>query len=160
MGMRNIKVYAEHLREFSEQDLLNRALLNASKVGDLDQIRSLLDRGAQVDAEDTYKQTSLHNAAWNGYTEIVMLLLDRGAQVDAEDAWDRTALNYSVLREELDDDHSTAKLLILRGADPSKEFDDMAALTRFFKGDIGWMPEELKSKLERRLRSRGAFGRF
>jgi len=156
MAMRNIKVYAEHLREFSEQDLLNNALLVASKEGDLDLVRSLLDRGAQVDAESTYKQTSLHNAAWNGYTEIVMLLLDRGVQVDAEDVDKKTALNYSV-----EGGHrEITKLLILHGANPFNEFDDMAALTRFFNDDIGWMPEVLKSKLERRLRSRGAFGRF
>jgi hypothetical protein len=53
-----------------------------------------------------------------------------------------------------------ARLLILNGADALKAFDDVNAMIEFFNGDISWMPEELKSKLKRRMRSRGAFGTF
>jgi hypothetical protein len=53
-----------------------------------------------------------------------------------------------------------ARLLILNGADTFKAFDDPNAMIKFFKGNISWMPEEVKAKLERRVRSRQAFGRF
>ena len=112
---------------FIKTSYLNSKLLSVSISGSggrtLEDVRNLLDRGAQVDAEDAYKNTPLHMAALNGHTEV-------------------------------------ARLLILRGADPFKAFDGLDDIIDFFDGSIGWMPEVLKAKLERRVRSRGAFGRF
>ena len=154
--MKNIKQYTDHLRESSDQKELNNGLLDASQEGNLEQAKSLLDRGANVNAEDVYKWTPLHNAAWNGHTEVVKLLLDRGANVNAENDVKRLPL-YKAARM----GHTeVAKLLILNGADPFKEFDGLGDIIDFFKGDISWMPEVLKAKLERRVRSKAAFGRF
>jgi len=187
--MRNIKTYSQALLESSDQDELNGRLLSASGEGNLEEVKSLLDRGANVNAEDHIKQTPLHMAAWFDSTEIARLLLDRGARVDAEDDEKETPLHraaYSgrtaVARLLIDrganvnaedgdkwtplhmaarNGHTeVAKLLILNGADPFKAFDDPNVIIDFFDGSIGWMPEELKAKVERRVRSRGAFGSF
>jgi len=187
--MKNIKTYSQALLESSDQKELNRKLLDASQEGNLKNVKSLLDRGANVNAENWEKKTPLHLAAFYGRTGAARLLIGRGAQVDAEDVDKWTPLHWAafcdhteVARLLLDrganvdaenDDKDTplheaasyghteiAKLLILRGADPFKAFDDLDEIIELFKGDISWMPEELKAKMERRVRSRQAFGRF
>jgi ankyrin repeat protein len=187
--MKNIKTYSQALLESSDQDELNNGLLDAARDGNLEEVRSLIDRGARVDAEDNIKRTPLHRAAWRGQaevagllidrgarvdaednikwtplhwaaaydrTEVMRLLLDRGANVDAEDAAKQTPLHFAALHGHVE----VAGLLIDRGADPFKAFDGLDEIIEFFKGDISWMPEELKAKVERRVRSRGAFGSF
>ena len=47
--------------------------------------RLLLDKGAQVDAINSFGYTPLHYAAYQGHVEIVCLLCDRGADVEARD---------------------------------------------------------------------------
>jgi len=109
---------------------------------------------------DTYSQEALDeellSAAGNGIIENVRLFLDAGANVDAEDHIKQTPLHRAARNGHTE----VAKLLILNGADPFKAFDDPNVMIKFFNGDISWMPEELKAKVERRVRSRGAFGRF
>jgi len=116
----------------------------------------LLDRGANVNAGDVYNRTPLYLAAWNGHTEVARILIDRGANVNAETEKKWTPLHVAKYAGR----KRAARLLIERGADPSKAFDDLGAIIDFFDGDISWMPEELKGKLGKRIRSRGAFGRF
>src|SRR6266446_5844185 len=61
------------------------ALMTAARVGDLDSVKVLLDRGAIVDAEDpTFQQTALMVAVREGHAEVVRLLIDRGANVNAK----------------------------------------------------------------------------
>jgi ankyrin repeat protein len=154
--MKNIKQYTDHIRESSDQDEINRKLLDASQEGNLKNVKSLRDRGANVNAENWEKKTPLHLAAFYGRTGAARLLIGRGAQVDAEDVDKWTPLHLAAATGHTE----IARLLILNGADPSKAFDDLGAIIDFFDGSIGWMPEEFKSKLERRVRSRQAFGRF
>jgi len=223
MAMKHIKGYSQALLESLSQDELNSRLLDASDKEKLEEVRLLLDMGAQVDAEDDTKKTPLHWAAWNGHIEIARLLIKRGAQVDAEDKYKQTPLHMAAYNghtgvarlliergaqvDAVNADKQTplhwaaknghtgvarlliergaqvdaedvdkwtplhiarwtnahkmfSKLVILRGADPFKAFDGPDEIIEFFKGDISWMPEELKSKMKKRSRSRGAFGRF
>jgi ankyrin repeat protein len=189
MNMKNIKGYIEHLKESSNQEELNKGLLDATCKGKLEVVKSLLDRGANVNTGGLSNLTPLHFAANGGNTEIARFLLDRGAQVDAEGEGKQTPLHMAAIRGHtevarllLDRGanvnavnmikwtplHETewhghtelARLLILRGADPFSAFKDLDDIIKFFKGDISWIPEEVKAKLERRVRSRGAFGRF
>ena len=60
--------------------------------GNVDRVRDLLDRGADVNVRNHKGQTALHCAAKAGFTDIVALLLDRGAEVDATDDHGWTAL--------------------------------------------------------------------
>jgi ankyrin repeat protein len=140
----------------AENDNKQTPLHLAAYHGHTEAAKLILDAGADVDAEDKYKWTPLHMAASRGRTEVARLLLDRGAQVDAVNMYKQTPLYLAAISGHTE----VARLLILNGADPFKAFDGLDSIIEFFKGDISWMPEELKAKLERRVRSRGAFGRF
>ncbi|HTU59918.1 MAG TPA: ankyrin repeat domain-containing protein, partial [Polyangiales bacterium] len=67
------------LRDKAGQTLLHRACA----LGKLDDVRSLLDKGADVNARDNAHWTPLHEAALAGHAEVVELLLERGADVRA-----------------------------------------------------------------------------
>ena len=54
----------------------------ASRDGDTERVKQLLDDGAPVDAKDEQDCTALLWASLRGQTEVVKLLLDKGASVD------------------------------------------------------------------------------
>ena len=60
------------------------ALVDAARQGDVEEIRSLLDDGADPSAARGDGLTALHVAAQEGRVEIVKLLLDAGANLDAK----------------------------------------------------------------------------
>jgi len=61
------------------------ALMTASRVGVLEAVRVLLDRGAKVDAKDpAFQQTALMIAVRDNHPAVVKLLIDRGAAVNAQ----------------------------------------------------------------------------
>jgi ankyrin len=61
------------------------ALMVATRVGDLNSVKVLLDGGAKVDTTDpTYKQTALMIAVREDHADIVRLLVERGADVDLQ----------------------------------------------------------------------------
>ena len=53
--------------------------------GNVQRVRDLLDRGADVNVRNHKGQTALHCAAKAGFEPIVALLLERGADVNAKD---------------------------------------------------------------------------
>ena len=60
--------------------------MNAARVGSLDAVTLLLDRGPTIDATDaTYQQTALMVAVRENHPDIVKLLIARGASVQRED---------------------------------------------------------------------------
>jgi len=59
-------------------------LMNAARVGNLDAVTLLLDRGSMLDATDaTYQQTALMVAVRENHPDVVKLLIARGASVNA-----------------------------------------------------------------------------
>ena len=55
------------------------ALMTAARVGTLDAVQLLLDRGAIVDAKDpTFQQTALMVAVRENHPDVVTLLVERG----------------------------------------------------------------------------------
>jgi ankyrin repeat protein len=44
----------------------------------------LLDRGAEIEANDTNNSTALHCAVRNGHLEVVRQLLEEGANINTE----------------------------------------------------------------------------
>jgi ankyrin repeat protein len=62
-------------------EVLNEALVYASRNGQLDALGALLARGAQIDA-DPYRGTALTWAAFTGHVEAVRWLLGHGAAID------------------------------------------------------------------------------
>lgn len=69
----------------STQNQANAALLKAATEGDLTRVRSLVHRGAQVNAQDAFYRTPLHLAAEQGHVAILRFLLDHGAAMEARD---------------------------------------------------------------------------
>ena len=76
---------------------LDVALVEASRGGRLDEIRSLLDQQANVNAADDRKYTPLHWASRTDNPQCVELLLDRRANVDAADQDNNTPLHWATL---------------------------------------------------------------
>jgi ankyrin repeat protein len=48
-------------------------------VGNLEAIKHLIDKGADINAQDNGGATALHLAAWKGRTDIALYLLERGS---------------------------------------------------------------------------------
>ena len=99
----------------SSQRYLDEALLDASRDGRLDEIRSLLDRHANINAVNTGKFTPLHWASRNGHHQCIELLLDRGANINAVNTGKFTPLHYASSYGQ----YQCVELLIDRGADKS-----------------------------------------
>ena len=57
------------------------ALMWASKEGDAERVRQLLDMGAPVNAKDMFGRTALMEASLYGHTKIVQLLLGNGDDI-------------------------------------------------------------------------------
>lgn len=87
------------------------ALMMAAISGNLDYVRQLLARGAQVNRPGW---TPLHYAASGPSEEVVALLLDRGAQIDAPSPNRSTPLMMAAGYGS----EASAQLLLQRGADP------------------------------------------
>ena len=67
-------------------------LLNAALAGDLAQVRTLLEKGADIDFQDKYGGTALIIASRNGHWEIVQALLAKDVKIDIEEKNGVTAL--------------------------------------------------------------------
>ncbi|KFY82053.1 hypothetical protein V498_08657 [Pseudogymnoascus sp. VKM F-4517 (FW-2822)] len=76
-------------------------------------LRVLMDLGADINLKDTAGRTPLSYAAENGHKDSMMLLLERGADVNSKDAAGRTPLSYAA-----ENGHKDSIMLLLeRGAD-------------------------------------------
>ncbi len=97
------------------------ALVVAAEAGKLNNVKYLLDQGANIDEvglECPYSHemedmgSALHKAVSGGHVEIVKLLLDRGAWIDLRDAQKRTPL----VRAEEKGDENIIQILRAHGA--------------------------------------------
>jgi ankyrin repeat protein len=68
----------------SEADL-NEELFDAVRNGNTSKARTLLNKGADINAKLKGRGTLLHGAALNGQKDLVELLLSKGADVNAKD---------------------------------------------------------------------------
>ena len=97
---------------------LSEELLSAAKKGDAVAVKSLLDKGADVNAKTRYSQTPLMFAAQHGHIEIVKTLLEAGADVNVTDTFYKSV---TALSAAADKGHADiVKLLLEKGA-KSKE---------------------------------------
>ena len=101
-GVAGVAVYeafarASRTRAFgaAKQTRLDRALVQALKLGDVEGAIRLLAEGADVNAKDGFGMTPLHWAARWGYKAVAELLLDKGADVNAVTNSGKTALQLA-----------------------------------------------------------------
>ncbi len=74
-------------------------LHRAAFYGNLEQVQSLLNAGANVNAVDKYGFTPLHRAAGNGQGAVVNLLLERGADMTLATQEGETPLSVAERRD-------------------------------------------------------------
>ena len=100
-------------------------LLNAALYGDIEGVRLLLGKGANVQARDIFGRTPLivATATWNGpmdcSVDIVRLLLDHSADVNAQNQKGRTALMEALGQWQFERQREMVELLLSRKPDLS-----------------------------------------
>ncbi|MEW6359837.1 MAG: ankyrin repeat domain-containing protein [Planctomycetota bacterium] len=120
---------------------LNRLLVKAFEKNDWQQVRRLVRRGADVNANNQEQDTALHYAIrWQGdprdREDVVKFLVWRGANVNARGYWRCTPLYRAVSwRGDKDSTREIVRFLIQHGADVNAESDGVVPLAR--AADIG-----------------------
>ncbi len=94
------------------EDEESASLHPAAEEGNVDIVKSLLERGVDINGCDATNRTPLDKAACKGNIEIVRLLIERGAEVDSRDQWDNTPLHGASLNGDIE----VARELIDHGA--------------------------------------------
>ena len=89
-------------------------MLNASRDGDIVEIKRLLENGTDPNTSDSFNNTPLSIAAHFGQTDAVKLLINKGAQIDGIRG-QMTPLQCAVYSGH----HDTATFLLTKNADPN-----------------------------------------
>jgi ankyrin repeat protein/beta-lactamase regulating signal transducer with metallopeptidase domain len=112
----------------------SKSLHQAAADGDVEQVKLLIARGADVNAKDGEGNTALHTAAEHCHIEVAELLLESGADIEAEGAVGRTPLHCvagsgfsGTLRKE--QICEMAEFLIAEGADVNAAYRTGASWT-------------------------------
>ncbi len=98
-------------------------LCRGDRGGNIERVRDLIDRGADVNVRNHKGQTALHCAAKAGFASIAALLLEHGAAVDAQDDHGETPL-ATALRSTAKDKgrlREMVGILAAAGANPDAE---------------------------------------
>jgi ankyrin repeat protein len=85
---------ANALREDNNKTILMYAVW----VGNDEIVKYLIDKGADVNAQDTGGASALHLAAWKGYTQIAVYLLENGASAQAMSIDGMTPLDIAKMK--------------------------------------------------------------
>jgi ankyrin repeat protein len=97
----------------------------ASRGGHVDLARMLVERGADVSAQDQDGSTALHLACRKGHVELAQMLLKNGADVSAQDRDGSTVLHFVSRYGHMD----LARILIERGTEvAAQDLDGSTAL--------------------------------
>lgn len=92
---------------------LTQELSNAVLAGDVERIKFLIKKGADINARDAQGYAPIQTAARNRRPDLVAALADLGADLDAPDSDGMTPLIHAAMRNHV----PTVKMLLSRGAD-------------------------------------------
>jgi cytohesin len=107
-----------------------------TKTSDLALVKTLIDRGTQLNLRPQDGSSLLARAAQTSRKELVQLLLDKGADVNSRDTENRTplgALIYSSPGSKASAE--VAALLLAKGADPNERIWSESLLNRIIGSD-------------------------
>ena len=96
---------------------LDLELIKAAARGDLRDVNALLERGANVNAEDDVHNSALNEAAHKGSIEVAERLLAAGAEVEHKGGADLTPLMNAAVTGQI----NVVRLLLTRGARVSND---------------------------------------
>ena len=78
-----------------EQTELIKSLHEAAADGDIEQVKLLISKGADINSKDKGGNIPLHYAVKAGKIEVVQLLIEAGADINVKDNRDRTPLHMA-----------------------------------------------------------------
>ena len=121
-----LQLYETYRKKYLSQKNLNKQLIEASKDGNLSQVKSLIIEGADIHA---WEDCALNEAARNGQLEIVKYLVeDCDANVHA---WDERTLRWAAWNGQLE----IVKYLVSKGANVHAR-DNWALRRAAWKGHL------------------------
>lgn len=96
--------FRSHVQTISDANLAREdnnktVLMYAVWVGNEDAVKYLIEKGANVNAQDIGGATALHLAAWKSYTSIALYLIDKGASTTATSNEGMTPMDIAIMRE-------------------------------------------------------------
>jgi hypothetical protein len=86
---------ANSMREDNKKSIL----MYACWVGNTEAVTYLVQKGADVNAQDNGGATALHLAIWKGFTPIALYLLENGASASSISQEGMTPMDIAVLKE-------------------------------------------------------------
>jgi uncharacterized protein len=113
----------------------NQALTDAAMIGDLKQVQTLLDEGADVNAKDKHGVTALWLASKMNHPHVVRLLLEKGASVNAKDIDGVTALIEACSFAPSGGKSDVVRLLLENGADVDAKDKSAATALIYASGE-------------------------
>ena len=91
----------------------SKSLHQAVVDGDIDQVKSQISAGTDLNSRNRMSWTPLHTAIRNKQTDIAQLLIEKGADINAKDNSGRTPLHFAVESGQ----KAIVETLIAKGAD-------------------------------------------
>lgn len=92
-------------------------LHSAAWAGDIDEVKRLVESGADTNWRDSIGETALFGAAAWGHVEVVRYLLSVGARHDFQESAGFTVLHWAASHGNIE----TIKTLVQAGANPAAE---------------------------------------
>jgi ankyrin repeat protein len=74
---------------------INEKLLEAVRLNEIEEVKKLIEKGADVNVVDEYGATALYWASYKGHSEIVKILIEAGADVNVVNRDGETALYWT-----------------------------------------------------------------